>query len=183
MKTIAALLSMLLICSTGLSAHNTISGTITDNYGNAIYYTTVVLFSTEDSNIVKMVATDMNGNYTFEDIADGDYFIEANMLSHIPMQSENISFPKNNKAVVNLTLSVYEVELPLIEVVAERPEAFEQVNNKDIGITEEIATFNDNLMDVMRKVFDDILVTKNTRLADSKSVCNQKDVKVCCQKN
>ena len=182
MKTIARLLSILLISTTSLSAYSTISGTITDNYGNAIYYTTVVLFSTEDSNIVKMVATDMKGNYTFEDVADGEYFIEANMLSHIPAYSKDISFPKNNSAMVDLTLSVYEVELPMIEVITQRPQASERTNNNELSITEDITTCNANLMDAMKKVFDDILVAENTSMSTSKNNCHQKEVKVCCQK-
>jgi len=120
MKSYLNLFIVLLMSTTGVLAHNSITGKITNDRGQGIYYTTVILYNAEDDKIVNMVAADESGHYSIDNIEDGDYYVAATMLGHVKAKSENISFPNNSDAVIDLELIAYDIELPTLLVLSNK---------------------------------------------------------------
>ena len=165
MKTLTNIFFALMLFVTGLNATNSISGTITDDQGNGIYYSTILLYSVEDSCIVKLATTDENGYYKIDDIENGDYYVAATILSHNSSFSENFSFPKKNNSKVNLSLEPIDIELPLIEVIGKRPQKNISVPKNDSIITNNITTIKIHHLDEIKRTMDEIQTKESNDIA------------------
>ena len=96
MKTLKLTIYFVFIFSLNAFAQNTIKGLVTDANG-PIGFVNVVLHSLPDSNTVTVVSTDLDGKYVIENIENGDYFLEALMLSYKDLKSE--SFKLSNETI------------------------------------------------------------------------------------
>ena len=80
MKTL--LISSFLLLFTISSFAQSISGTITDENNDPVYYATVALYNAADSSYVKAESTDFVGKYTFSKVESGSYYMNVNMLGY-----------------------------------------------------------------------------------------------------
>lgn len=123
------LLVWLFILCTFFAKAQRITGYIQDTYQQPVPGATVVLQLAEDSSIVKINTTDTSGQYTFEPVDPGKYFIAITSIGFNTHSSSVFSSGKKNviiptiaivKNPSKLTEVIINSKRPLIEVTADK---------------------------------------------------------------
>ena len=94
------------LTSLQLHAQFHISGSIADQDSNAVSHATILLKNLQDSSVVKTMLSDTAGRFSFENLREGNYFLQVSMVSFAT------SFSKN----IQLSAAQAFVELPLINL-------------------------------------------------------------------
>ena len=107
-------------------AQGTISGSIIDEENEKVSFATVVLFETGDSTMVKGQISDVDGNFSFPQIKEGNYFVESTFVGYEKLTSKPFYFDGiGEKKLSTVTMSsspeqlqevVGQTERELIEV-------------------------------------------------------------------
>src|SRR5690554_418799 len=99
-----------------------IIGKVVNEAGKAIDYATVSL-KAADSSTVKILFSDEQGNYAFDQIKNGNYFVQAELLGFSKSESESFQLKESNQAIKlnDITLSVNNKELKTIVITARKP--------------------------------------------------------------
>lgn len=147
----------LLVTFNTLQAQHSISGKITDEQQQPLSFANIILHHSNNSQTPKGVISDEEGNFIFESITEGDYFIEVSMLSFITHKTEKFSLTKNK--TFNFTLKEESQTLNEVVITSKRP-VIKQTAEKLIVDLEKTEMLNSNLQDIMRKV-PGVLVTNN----------------------
>ncbi len=72
-----------LLFSGKVSCENTsVSGRVYDQNNHSLSFASVALKNSSDSTLVKVALTDETGEYRFDDLEEGRYFLEISMLGH-----------------------------------------------------------------------------------------------------
>jgi hypothetical protein len=139
------------------TAQNTISGKITDETKTSLPFANVILYEKGSTENPKGAISDDNGNYHFENIKNGNYYIVISMLGFETKKIKEFELKSNT--VFNITLKEESQILNEIIVKSKRP-VIRQTAEKLIVDIEKSDMINSSLQDVMRKV-PGILVTNN----------------------
>ena len=70
-----------IFCCT-LTINSQIIGNVSDDLDNKLEYATVVLFEQNSNNQIDGVITNIDGDFMFNDIKDGSYYITASFLGY-----------------------------------------------------------------------------------------------------
>lgn len=100
-----------------------INGKITDESGKVLDYATISLIKSSDSSTVKVLFSDEQGNYTFDQIKNGNYYVQAELLGFSKNKSESFQISESKHSVVlkDIKLSVNNKELETIVITARKP--------------------------------------------------------------
>ncbi|MCW3119675.1 MAG: TonB-denpendent receptor [Chitinophagaceae bacterium] len=101
------LIILLLVISTAFSVktnaqakNGKISGTVVDGSSKIIESATITLRNAKDSSVAKISMADKAGNYGFENVAEGKYFVSISAVGHEPGYSEPIEVNATVMSVV-----------------------------------------------------------------------------------
>lgn len=131
-------------------AQNTISGIITDAENEPLAFANIILYKIGEEKAITGVISTNEGEYQFENINDGTYYIEASVLGFETKRSEEFELPKVN---FKLDFSLKEEVQTLDEVVVKsRRPIIKQTAEKLIVNLENSEMVNTNLQDVIKKV-------------------------------
>lgn len=119
--SVTVLLSLLVI--TQIKAQGKVSGTLYDENNQPSAFATVALLAALDSSLVKGNITDEKGNYEFNNVADGEYFIRISYVGYKTTHSDRISISSQNRSVKLGKTMLEELSKTLDEVTitAQRP--------------------------------------------------------------
>src|SRR4051812_44609631 len=76
-----------------------ISGTVIDGKSKVIESATITLRNVKDSSVAKISVADKDGNYVFENIAEGSYFVSITAVGHEPAFSETVEIKESSPEV------------------------------------------------------------------------------------
>ncbi len=164
MKKPIQILVLFLFFANSAFSQNSFSGKITDGK-NGIYFATVALHSQADSSIVEAESTDENGNFKFDNIKYGTYFLEATMLGFSPRKSNVIKLPDSNGQTFDLTLSEDATLLSEVEVVSRKPLLEQRADRLIVNVENNLNSLNGSVLDVMKKVPGMIVVGDKLSMA------------------
>ena len=167
MKILLNLLGILLLLPS-LYAQNSVSGRITDDRGDGIFFATVALYSASDSTIVLAESSDNDGYYVLKDLKDGEYYMVASMLGYADNTINTISLPGSN-ATIDITLSSDAALLSTIEIVDKAPLMEQKADKLVVNVDGNITNTGGSLLDVMKKVPGMIVIRDRLNLAGSGS--------------
>ena len=129
MKKLILITLPLLFCAALTNAQQ-ISGNVKDEQGKALSGATVTLKKTKDSVLVKLSATNANGQYSFTGINAGHYFVAVSHIGHVTKNSPafevsgsgDVTVPELSlaKASGNLKEVVVAARKPMVEIKADR---------------------------------------------------------------
>lgn len=151
MMYLFTILSFLLAVTVQTVAQTKVDGYVVDNSDNPVPYATVVLKSLSDSTVVKGNITDEKGYYFFEDIANGNYLIQASYVGFQSMLSSAISLSQEKESIVvdNIVMVEQSQELSEVIITSQRPliekKADRLVMNLDNSLLAEGITANEVL--------------------------------------
>ncbi|NJX14263.1 TonB-dependent receptor domain-containing protein [Tamlana crocina] len=82
-----------------LYSYGQIKGKIVDETGSALEYATAAIYNQKKSALVTGVVTDLNGNFSFENLKKGTYYIEASFIGYEAQTVKNIIITTTNETI------------------------------------------------------------------------------------
>ena len=150
MKTILLSVVALFATISTLSAQK-IKGTVANADGSAAGFATVMLYNTADSALVKGAITDDNGQYEFEQIPSGHYFINVQLLGSGNGAAPVFDYNGGDKIIEKVTLRENTEELTQVTVVARRPLVEVRADNTVLNVEGNLNSQGQNALELLRK--------------------------------
>lgn len=145
--------SMLIVIPALLFAQSKIQGRVTDINDSPIAGVTALLQKATDSTLVKGAITDYTGNYSFENIAAGNYFISFSHTAFSPQQTTLFGVAGGIKNIDRgiIKLEAASATLKDIRVTATRPFIVQEADRTVINIANSIVMSSGTALDVLEK--------------------------------
>lgn len=140
-----------------LTFSQSIMGTINDESNQPLEFANVVLYNTNSKEFITGVISNNDGNYTFENIPNGKYYIEVSTLGFETKTSDFFELLSNK--TLDFILKEKAQTLGEVVVKSKRP-VIRQTAEKLIVDLEQSEMINSNLQDVIKRV-PGIIVTNN----------------------
>jgi len=131
----------------------TVAGKITDTSGKILDYATVTLISVPDSNVVKVMFTDEEGNYSFTHIKNGSYLVKAEVLGYNKTTSQLVTLSKDNKRidVEDIQLLTGNKELETIVITARKPLIERKADMMVVNVENSTLAAGNNALDILER--------------------------------
>ena len=155
MKKLFSLLAAMSIavCSFAQSGAK-VTGSIKDG-GNqkVIDAASVSLLNAKDSSLVKTAVADKNGNFSFENLKDGNYLVMATSLGHTKSYSKSFSLSPNQPAVVLEVLQLQPVSKNLqeVSVSSKKPLIERKLDRTIVNVDASITNAGNTALEVLEK--------------------------------
>lgn len=156
-KLLRFLLLILLLTTLTTYSQNTARflGTVIDDATDkSVQGATVVLYSTKDSSVVRGGYTDKDGNFKYDKIVYGDYYLKISFVGYQIAKFENLRTTKAN-AEINLgtiRLKQSASEADVVEIVAEKQAIEYSMGKKVFNVDKSGVNTGGNVLDVLRAV-------------------------------
>ncbi|CAN5254026.1 outer membrane beta-barrel family protein [soil metagenome] len=115
------LLSLLFLFPISLFCQHTISGKIIDDQKIPVPFAIVALVQSNDSTIINGVISDANGQYIFENINSGNYFLKISVSGYADNYSEQFIKDSLNDLLINDIIIDRQKELDQVTVSSVTP--------------------------------------------------------------
>ncbi len=148
-------LQLLLVFSIATFAQThtaTISGRVTDGGDQKIIdAATVSLYKGADSSLVKINITDKEGNFEFQNIGAGKYYVLATSIGHLSTYSPTINVTDKNVSIGVLKLNNEIKTLKGITVTAKKPFIERKIDRTIINVDASITNAGTTALEVLEK--------------------------------
>ncbi len=155
MKKAFILIHLLLIFSLSTFAQTpagSISGRITDGGDQKIIdAATISLYNSIDSSLVKINLTDKEGNFEFQNIAPGKYYLVATSVGHLSTYSPTVNVADKNVSIGHLKLTNDVKTLKGITVTAKKPFIERKIDRTIINVDASITNAGTTALEVLEK--------------------------------
>lgn len=152
------LFTTLVFASLGLSSFaqnaGTISGVIKDGGNQKIIdAANISLLKTKDSSLVKVSVTDKDGNFSFENVKDGNYIVAASSIGHTKAYSKPLTINAENKSASTGMLQLIPVNKNLTEVVITAKKQFieRKIDKTILNVDASITNAGSTALEVLEK--------------------------------
>lgn len=154
MKTFTSLLASLLLFITFAFSQNTqLTGRIVDDQGLPLEFANVLLLQKVDTSMVKGTVSDSLGQFFFEALEAGQYFISATMVGAEPAYSEAFELRPGQSSLKLTPLAILQSGVDLDKVVVKGQKPFMEIKNDRLVMNVEsspVAAGN-NALEVLAK--------------------------------
>ncbi|MEO6355315.1 MAG: TonB-dependent receptor [Ferruginibacter sp.] len=155
MKHLLSLLTAMSISIVSLAQLNgKISGTIKDGGNQQIIdAATISLLHSNDSSLVKAAVADKSGNYSFDNINEGNYLVTASSTGHTTAYSRpvSISVEKPTVNVEMLQLQPVQKELKDVTVVSKRAFIERKLDKTVVNVDAAVTNAGTTALEVLEK--------------------------------
>ncbi|WP_420572859.1 outer membrane beta-barrel protein [Kordia sp.] len=150
--------TILFLASFSMLAQSTITGKVMDQSKEVLSFANVVLYDSESNKPLKAVIVEDNGTYTFTNVKNGNYVVEASIFGFKTQKSIvlNIDAKKNVTFDFILQEDIPE-NLDEVVVVAKKPVITQNAEKLVVNL-ENSEMVNSNVRDIMKKM-PGVLVT------------------------
>jgi hypothetical protein len=164
MKSSTIFYFVLLICSaTPVLSQVSIKGKVKDQQQNLPSAT--VLLLAPDSTLVKGMVTDINGDFLFEKVSSGAYFISFSMIGYDPFFSPQISVSDKNISLPDILLMESTTELNEVVVKAEKPLFEQQIDRLVMNVQNSITSSGNTILELLQKSPGVVVNKQNNTIA------------------
>lgn len=153
MKKLIFFINVLFI-SHCISAQFSVSGKLTDSTSKAIANANVLLLKKTDSSLVKGTLSNTAGLFIFQNIAEGNYFINCSSTGFETIYIDNINLLANSAAKLDLGTIVFKgfvKQLEQVTVTAKRPLFEQKIDRMIINVKNSITSTGGTVLDVLQK--------------------------------
>jgi len=149
MKT-NSLVILILMWSTALMAQN-ISGTLLQPDKTPAQYATVTIRSAKDSSVVKGTLSDEQGAFSFKNVANGNYFVQAELIGTGKKTSPVFQYDGTEKMLETLQLEPLDKSLAEVTITARKPLVEVQADKTILNVEGTVNSTGLNALEVLRK--------------------------------
>ena len=157
MKTILSLSFLLLLSLTTafgqVLTRGTVNGRVGTAAGKALEFTTMMLLKAQDSTLVKGSISNVDGNYTFENVGAGRYVVAAQQIGYRKTYSAPFAVDEAHPAVELPALAMTDEtkNLTEVKVVAQKPFIEQQVDRTVMNVENSIVSSGNTALEVLEK--------------------------------
>ena len=114
---------------------------------------TVSLLSGKDSSLIKAAVTDKQGNFTFENIKDGNYLVSASSIGHKTAYSKSFSLSPDQSAISLEVLQLIPLNKDLkdVTVTSKKPFIERRLDKTVVNVDASVTNAGTTAMDVLEK--------------------------------
>jgi hypothetical protein len=164
MKALITSLSLIL-CTFGISAQYTLSGTVKDGTGSkAVPYATVALM-TADSSVITGTTTGKDGTFKLENVGQGNYLIRISYIGYETAYIITAAPQRSDPGEIRLKES--ENKLQEVVVTSRRPFVEQQIDRYIVNVSSHLMTSGRNALDLL-EVTPGVLVSGGKIIVMSK---------------
>lgn len=156
MKTIfKTMFVMALFCLFGsysFGSTGTINGNVLDSNNQPLPFANTLLLNANDSTLIKGQVTDIDGNFSFENVSSGRYLVSISMIGYADAYSN--AFDLGEGATVDLgTINLKENAEMLDEIViVEKKPLFEQkIDRMVVNVANSVTSAGSNALEVLER--------------------------------
>ena len=131
-----------------------VSGSIKDGGNQKIIdAASVSLLKAKDSVLVKVAITDKAGNFSFENVKDGDYLVLATSISHVKTYSSTVTISAGNASATVGVLQLVPSDKAMKEVVvsSKKPLIERKIDRTIVNVDASITSTGSTAFEVLEK--------------------------------
>ncbi|MEM8846049.1 MAG: outer membrane beta-barrel family protein [Bacteroidota bacterium] len=128
-----------------------ITGKVEDESGEALSFANILLQTKSDSTLVKGAISDEVGNYKFENVPTGVYFITASMVGFTQKSSEVFEYSENQSINIPTIALVAGVELDEVVVQTTKPIFVQKIDRMVINVENSIVSAGSSALEVLER--------------------------------
>ena len=143
-----------------------IRGVLLDDKNNPVPFSTVALNNAADSTLYKGEITNEKGEFIFENVKAGDFYIQIRVIGFKKIDSKKFTI-SSESAVVDLGTFITEVastELGAVTVLGDKPFIEHQADKVVVNIENSIVQTGSSIMEVMEKL-PGVLVNQDDQIS------------------
>ncbi len=130
-----------------------INGTVIDGNSKTIESATITLLRAKDSTVAKMSVADKTGKFSFENVAEGNYFVAITAVGHEKGVSETISITTTNAAITLKTIELVPVAKSVggVTVTAKKPLIEQKLDRTIVNVEASVTSVGNSALEVLEK--------------------------------
>lgn len=134
--------------------NGSVKGILLDEKNQVIPYATLMLKSSIDSSLYKGELSNENGAFTFENIKEGNYYLEIKTIGYQTFKSATLSISEQNSIVDLGTLNLKSTvqNLSAVTVSIDKPFIERQIDRTVVNIENSLIHQGSSILDVMEKL-------------------------------
>jgi hypothetical protein len=152
MTKISALFVLLFISFSSYS-QNFIKGTVTDTTQNPVSFCAMALMNAKDSSLVKGNISDSAGNFIFEKIKDGDYFVKFSAVGYKAVSTATFSVDSLSQIILPSQIINNEgVNLKEVSIAVYKPAIEFKKGMIVMNVENDIIAKGNTVLDLLRRM-------------------------------
>lgn len=157
MTKIFALLTVVLMvfATTGQAqlTNGTVKGTVVDGNTKIVESATITLHRTKDSSVAKMSIADKTGNYAFDNISAGFYFVSITAIGHDKGLSPVFELSPANPSVTLKTIELVPAAKSVsgVTVTAKKPLIEQKIDRTIVNVEASVTNVGNSALEVLEK--------------------------------
>lgn len=134
-----------------VQAQSNIHGKVVDSTGKPIQYANVLLLNYKDSSLVKGMLTNEKGQFSFEQITTGKYYISSTQTGTNPVFSKPVDIGSNAVTIDlgQITLHEKAITLADVTVTAKKPLYEQKIDRLVINVAGSITSAGSTALDIL----------------------------------
>lgn len=148
-----AFLSIISLSAAGQVKNGKISGSIIDGSAKTIESGTITLLRAQDSTVAKMSVAGKTGQFSFENIGEGRYFVSVTAVGHSTGYSETVEISATQVAVILKTIELVPVakNLGTVTVTAKKPLIEQKLDRTIVNVEAAVTNVGNSALEVLEK--------------------------------
>jgi iron complex outermembrane receptor protein len=156
MRKILTLLTIALtlsIVSLAQSKNGRVAGKVIDGSTKTIESATITLLRAKDSSVAKLSVASKDGNFVFENVAEGRYMVSISAVGHAKGFSETFDVNDANSSVTLKTIELVPVskELGAVSVTAKKPLIEQKIDRTIVNVEASVSNVGTSALEVLEK--------------------------------
>src|SRR6478735_2674702 len=130
-----------------------VSGQVIDGNTKTVEAATITLLRAKDSSVAKISAANKNGNFVFENVIEGKYFVSITAVGHTKGFSELFEITSTNTNVILKTIELVPVakDLAGVTVAAKKPLIEQKIDRTIVNVEASITNVGTSALEVLEK--------------------------------
>ncbi len=157
------LLTLLSLITISVNAQHNLSSKLLDSEGAPVMFANVVLYSSPDATMIKVESSDENGQFTFRNLEDGTYYIEASFIGYTNYKSAPLTMQGEDIMLADFIMEANAVELETAVVTARRALIEVKPDRTVFNVEGTINSAGDDAFGLLRKA-PGVLIDNNNNI-------------------
>lgn len=133
-------------------SENSIAGKVIDAQSKPIQYVTVSLLKAQDSSLVKVEITDMNGEFKFPTSDSGEYILSYSSSGYEKTYSEKFTLtPGGEQTLPTVKMNIASKKLEEVTVISKKPIIEVKADRTIFNVEASITATGSNALEMLRK--------------------------------